>query len=121
MKFYWRYRDIPELATLSPDDRKTIVRYCTFRSRFDFRRPLWWAAFLARLVFGLAGIIVGDFLAYDLGYSEFVQLSFWFVGIIIGVFVSWPLWLQLLRLHCREYLATKTLSSNGLERFAAPR
>ena len=109
MKIYCGWKDVPELAGLSPKERREVVRDCF--SRYGFGLWQFWAGLLAIAVFGALGMAIGVTLQYGLGLSAVVHYACQFLGLMIGLLIYgliyYSIVLERLRPHIRDYLARK--------------
>jgi hypothetical protein len=101
MKIYWSYKYVPELAALSPRERRAVVRSCFWRFT---RHWQCWLALAAYLVCGLVGVLVGALLEFAVGLPPAVH----FVCVVLGACVGAIIWCQVvleqLRPDFRQYL-----------------
>ena len=91
MKIYWSYKDVPELAGLSPSERRRVRRACNWRA---FRSVRCLTAFLICILCGGIG--------YALGRS-------WGggIGVGIGAFIYIQVAIAYVRPFYADYIKTE--------------
>jgi hypothetical protein len=112
MKIYWGWKDVPELAGLSPSERRKVVRDCFFKFGFG----LWfWVGQLAIFVFALLGEVTGVILCDGLGLPPAVYYACGLVGVLIGCLLYSVLYyavvMERLRPHFRDYITQTKVHS----------
>ena len=84
MKIYLNYKNVPELKSLSREDRIDVLRKCNFK---EFKYTRTWIALLINSLCILSGIIIGDYICRDLGYLKFYNFIILFVFVFIGLII----------------------------------
>jgi hypothetical protein len=101
MPIYWSLKNVPELATLSPRERRHVHRTCYMRHGLQSRRTK-----VALLVCGLcagSGSAIGSTVPWVFGFPP----SIWFqaIGGGIGGLIGGFIYSQVLTEHLRPHYA----------------
>jgi hypothetical protein len=90
MKIYWTLKDVPELASLPPKERRRVHELC-LRQHFLYARPSRWSmlAYAACLICAILVSVLGGDLLELLSDKE----SLWFTvgAMTIGIMMGWGL------------------------------
>src|SRR5438128_1113164 len=99
MRFYWSLKQVPELAELSPAERRRVHRACY--SRYPFKSPRCIIALVACGLCGAAGTGAGGLIHFALG----IPLSIWqpLVGAGIGGAIGGFIFGQTVTSYLRPY------------------
>ncbi len=102
MKVYWSYRQVPELAGLSPKEQKHVVRACALKA-LSFRNVIF------SFGFSLLAVVISDPIKEFLEASGFLSeksadsLAYAFTGVIAG-FLYGQYIIQYLRPYYGKYV-----------------
>lgn len=112
MKVYRGFKDVPELAALSRQQRREVVQACW--RPFIYREWSFWVGIFLIHFLGFVGVVIGLILQDQIGVSDWGLYACSVTGALIGglacSLIFYTILIERFRPHLREYLATHQIS-----------